>query len=129
MLGEVIGPEQSAFIKDRQILDNFLVANELIHFMKSSGNKSFLFKVNFQKTFDTVSWNYLDFVLSFMNFGKKKKKKNGDPRSVLAYSLIEFLSWSMTTLYQRFLLQEVYNKVTLYPHFCTLMNLKVFLAS
>jgi hypothetical protein len=51
---EVISDHQTAFIKGRQILDNVLIANEAIHFLKKRKGKGYLFKLDFHKAFDSV---------------------------------------------------------------------------
>ncbi|GKB92256.1 putative RNA-directed DNA polymerase, partial [Tanacetum coccineum] len=57
VIGSVIGPNQSAFIKGRQILDGCLVANEFIRMSMLEDQPLLLFKVDFEKTFDYVNWN------------------------------------------------------------------------
>lgn len=69
VMGELIGPSQFAFLKGRQILDCSLVANEVIELVKSRGEGCLMFKVNFEKAYDSISWKYLDVVLSKMGFG------------------------------------------------------------
>nr|KAJ0194091.1 hypothetical protein LSAT_V11C800426490 [Lactuca sativa] len=67
----VISPTQSAFIKDRYILDGPLIVNEVISWLRKSKSKAFLFKVDFEKAFDCLNWDYLDSVMEQMNFGGK----------------------------------------------------------
>jgi hypothetical protein len=67
----LVGPEQSAFISNRQILDGPLVLNEVVDWIKKKKKKIMLFKVDFAKAFDTVAWNYLLKCLEFMGFGNK----------------------------------------------------------
>lgn len=62
---------QSAFIKNRQIMDGTLIANELVDEAKSEHKETFLFKVDFENTFDLVSWDFLDYMLSRMGFPLK----------------------------------------------------------
>ncbi|XP_071700091.1 uncharacterized protein [Rutidosis leptorrhynchoides] len=54
----LVGFEQSAFIKGRNILDGVLVANESLKFLKSKHIKSMLFKVDFEKAFDSLNWDF-----------------------------------------------------------------------
>lgn len=64
----VIGVEQSAFLKGRRILDGQLMVSELISWYKKI--KKFLnFKVGFEKTYDSVNWDYQDQIMQFMGFG------------------------------------------------------------
>ena len=54
VIGEVISPTQTAFIKGRQIMDGPLIVNELISWAKRTQKKLFLLKVDFEKAFDNV---------------------------------------------------------------------------
>ncbi|XP_071713279.1 uncharacterized protein [Rutidosis leptorrhynchoides] len=56
---ELVGSEQSAFIKGRFILDGALIANETLDFLKSSKQKGLIFKVDFEKASDYLNWDYL----------------------------------------------------------------------
>lgn len=68
ILPDVIGVEQSTFLKGRRILDGQLMVSELISWYKKI--KKFLnFKVGFEKTYDSVSWDYQDQIMQFMGFG------------------------------------------------------------
>ena len=67
-IGEVISESQSAFIKGRQILDGILVANEIVDEARKTKKELILFKVDFEKAYDTVDWSYLDEVMSKMGF-------------------------------------------------------------
>ncbi|GJX30506.1 putative RNA-directed DNA polymerase, eukaryota, reverse transcriptase zinc-binding domain protein [Tanacetum coccineum] len=69
VLDKLVSPTQSAFISGRQILDGPLMVSEIIEWYKKRNKKLMIFKVDFEKAFDSVSWNYLDFILSQMGFG------------------------------------------------------------
>jgi len=60
VIGRVISDSQSAFIKGRQILDGILVANEIVDEARKLQKELLLFKVDFEKAYDTVDWGYLD---------------------------------------------------------------------
>ncbi|GJU54017.1 putative RNA-directed DNA polymerase [Tanacetum coccineum] len=55
----------------RQILDGSLIANEIVNFVKEKKINLLLFKVDFEKAFDSVNWNFLLDTMSQMNFGPK----------------------------------------------------------
>ncbi|GJV51226.1 RNA-directed DNA polymerase, eukaryota, reverse transcriptase zinc-binding domain protein [Tanacetum coccineum] len=61
-------PKQTAFIKGRQILDDPLLVNELVDWYKKKKKKMMILKIDFEKAFDSISWDYLDNMLEFMNF-------------------------------------------------------------
>ncbi|KAK9057871.1 hypothetical protein SSX86_022710 [Deinandra increscens subsp. villosa] len=67
----VISQEQSAFVKNRQILDGPLLLNEILDYAHGKKLKLLLFKVDFAKAYDTVSWDSLDAMMKFMGFGPK----------------------------------------------------------
>ncbi|GJY66889.1 RNA-directed DNA polymerase, eukaryota [Tanacetum coccineum] len=73
-IDSVISPNQSAFIKGRQILDGFLIANEIIRMDKLKDQNLLIFKVDFEKAFDSVNWNSLLDVMRKMGFGLKWRK-------------------------------------------------------
>ncbi|KAL4589627.1 hypothetical protein LXL04_002535 [Taraxacum kok-saghyz] len=68
-IGSVIGEMQTAFIKGRNILDGPLIANEMYAWAKRSKCKAFLFKVDFDKAFDSINWGYLDSVTPPNQYG------------------------------------------------------------
>ncbi|GAU23785.1 hypothetical protein TSUD_26930 [Trifolium subterraneum] len=68
IIGNVVSEAQSAFIKGRQILDGILIANEVVDDAKRIGKDLLLFKVDFEKAYDSVDWSYLNEVMSKMNF-------------------------------------------------------------
>jgi len=68
VIGLVISDAQSAFIKGRQILDGILVANEIVDEARKSHKDLLLFKVDFEKAYDSVDWGYLEEVMYKMGF-------------------------------------------------------------
>ncbi|PNX60194.1 cysteine-rich receptor-like protein kinase, partial [Trifolium pratense] len=54
VMGSVISESQTAFVKDRQILDGILVANEVVDEARKSKKELLLFKVDFEKAYDSV---------------------------------------------------------------------------
>lgn len=74
VLGGIINEVQSAFIKDRQILDGPFILNEVLSWCKRKKKQSLLFKVDFEKAYDSVRWDFLDDVLSKFGFGEKWRK-------------------------------------------------------
>ncbi|KAL4284755.1 hypothetical protein GQ457_16G025230 [Hibiscus cannabinus] len=63
---DIIG--EIAFIQGKQITDCGLIANEIIDDIKSRKRATIVFKVDFQKTYDTVDWDFLDSILTKMSF-------------------------------------------------------------
>jgi len=56
VIGSVIAEEQSAFVKNRQILDGILIANEMVDEAHRLKKELLLFKVDFEKAYDSVDW-------------------------------------------------------------------------
>ncbi|XP_026419678.1 uncharacterized protein LOC113315627 [Papaver somniferum] len=73
VLDEIIAPNQSAFIPKRQIVDNIVIAHEMLHTMNTSkSKKGFLaLKLDLSKSFDKMEWNFI--VKIFKNFGFSDK--------------------------------------------------------
>ncbi|KAJ9557995.1 hypothetical protein OSB04_012609 [Centaurea solstitialis] len=71
VIGKLISNPQSAFIKGRSILDGILIANEVVDYVRKKKRKSFIFKVDFEKAYDSVEWSFLLDCLRKMGFGEK----------------------------------------------------------
>jgi len=67
VIGSVVSEVQSAFVKNRQILARTLIANEVVDEARKL-KKELLFKVYFEKAYDSVNWGYLDEVMGIMSF-------------------------------------------------------------
>ncbi|XP_071690820.1 uncharacterized protein [Rutidosis leptorrhynchoides] len=63
--------EQNAFLGSRYILDGALVANEVVEDLKRKKKHGLIFKVDFEKAFDSLNWDYLLEVMICMGFGTK----------------------------------------------------------
>lgn len=71
MLQLCINQKQSAFVLERMIHENALIAHELLHYLQSSQNgpnKGFIAKLNMSKAYDRIDWNFLEAVLVKMGF-------------------------------------------------------------
>ncbi|XP_071728879.1 uncharacterized protein [Rutidosis leptorrhynchoides] len=71
VIPNLVGFEQSAFIKGRNILDGALIASESLDFLKRKKARSILFKVDFEKAFDFLSWDFLLEIMEKIGFGSK----------------------------------------------------------
>ncbi|GJR29918.1 RNA-directed DNA polymerase, eukaryota [Tanacetum coccineum] len=71
VLPYLISDVQSAFVSNRQILDGPFILNELISWCKHKKFNGMIFKVDFEKAFDSVKWDYLDETLKAFGFGQK----------------------------------------------------------
>ena len=71
VMGEVISDSQQAFIQRRQILDAVLIASEALDSRLKDNMSGLLFKMDIEKIFDHVNWDFLMDVMSKMRFGHK----------------------------------------------------------
>nr|GEX31496.1 RNA-directed DNA polymerase, eukaryota, reverse transcriptase zinc-binding domain protein [Tanacetum cinerariifolium] len=71
VLGDIVDEVQSAFIADRQILDGPFILNETLQWCKLKKKPSLIFKVDFEKAYDSVRWDFLDDILRKFGFGDK----------------------------------------------------------
>nr|GEV80291.1 sugar transport protein 13 [Tanacetum cinerariifolium] len=68
-LKTLVNLNQLAFIPRRSISDNILLTQELMHnYHLDSGAPRCAFKVNIQKAYDTVDWNFLRMILKGFGF-------------------------------------------------------------
>nr|GEU86184.1 RNA-directed DNA polymerase, eukaryota, reverse transcriptase zinc-binding domain protein [Tanacetum cinerariifolium] len=71
VIGNLVNDDQSAFIANREILDGPFILNELIHWGKAKKKETMIFKVDFEKDFDSVCWDFLEDVLKNFGFGSR----------------------------------------------------------
>ncbi|KAM0878358.1 hypothetical protein ACQ4PT_034930 [Festuca glaucescens] len=68
---ELVGANQTAFIRNRCIQDNFLLVKESAKLLHRRKISSFLLKVDMAKAFDSLSWPFLLSVLRQRGFGPR----------------------------------------------------------
>lgn len=74
VLPNIISRYQSAFVPGRSILDNVLIAFEIIHFMrrKSKGKQgNVALKIDISKAYDRLDWNYLRLIMLKLGFSSR----------------------------------------------------------
>ena len=70
VLNKVISKSQSVFIKGRQILDPILIANECLDSRQRFGEPGVMCKMDLQKAYDHVNWDFLLYMLRRSGFGR-----------------------------------------------------------
>ncbi|KAL4313144.1 hypothetical protein GQ457_01G007670 [Hibiscus cannabinus] len=73
-INEVVGDTQFAFIQGKQITDCALIANEVVEDVRKKKKFAVVFKADFQKTYDTIDWDFLDLIMGKMGFRCKWRK-------------------------------------------------------
>ena len=83
VMSKLVNIAQNAFVAGRQILDASLIANEVIDSIAKKKDKGILYKLDIEKAYDTLNWNFLPSSLQKMGFGER---------------WIEWIKWCITTV-------------------------------
>lgn len=74
VFGKIISETQSTFLFDRQILHGILIAKEIMDEARRKNKEVHMFKVDFEKSYDLVDWNFLDYVMAKIGFHEKWRR-------------------------------------------------------
>ena len=67
----MVGPSQHAFAQGRQIMDASLIANECIDHYLRTNHLGILCKLDIEKAYDHISWEFVMAILEKMGFPSK----------------------------------------------------------
>ncbi|KAA0056910.1 LINE-1 retrotransposable element ORF2 protein [Cucumis melo var. makuwa] len=67
-LPDTISGNQLTFVKNRQITYAILMANEAIDYWKVKKTKGFILKLDIEKAFNKLNWDFIDFMLEKKNY-------------------------------------------------------------
>ncbi|XP_074270950.1 uncharacterized protein LOC141594862 [Silene latifolia] len=70
IMDDLVGPFQSAFVPNRSIADNIVIAQEILHVInhRNYGKEGLMtVKANMSKAYGTLNWNFIRGVLSSLN--------------------------------------------------------------
>ncbi|KAK3230652.1 hypothetical protein Dsin_002533 [Dipteronia sinensis] len=71
VMNSVIGENQMAFIQNRQLVDSYVIAEEIIHNWRKEMEGGLIVKIDFEKAYDSVDFQFLDSMMEGMGFGYK----------------------------------------------------------
>lgn len=71
VIPNIISLNQSGFIEGRQILDPVLIANEFVDFYRTQKKSGWILKLDIEKAFDRMNWDFLVVVLNMKGFGSR----------------------------------------------------------
>lgn len=81
VLDSIISSHQSAFLSGRSIIDNMMLSQDLVRdYHRKGGGACCLMKLDIQKAYDSLDWNFLKQVMHGLNFPE------------------QFISWIFTCL-------------------------------
>ena len=83
VMSKLVNTSQNAFVAGRQILDASLIANVVIDSITKKKEKGILCKLDIEKAYDTLNWNFLLSSLQKMGFGER---------------WFEWIKWCITTV-------------------------------
>jgi len=68
VIEKVIDGSQSAFLSNRGLLDSVLVVNEVVDDLKRRKKRGVIVKLDFEKAYDSVSWEFLFYMMGRLGF-------------------------------------------------------------
>lgn len=74
VVSSVIPENQSDFAGNKHILDSILILNKTVDFVNRGKQKEIVFKVNFEKAYNSVVWDFVNDMMRGVNFHWKWRK-------------------------------------------------------
>lgn len=74
VIRKVISETQHAFVGERQITDASFIANEVVDARMKSGISGLLCKLDIEKAYNHVNWDFLMYMMERLGFGAKWRK-------------------------------------------------------
>ena len=70
-MDKIINKSQNAFIKKRNIMDGVMALHEILHDTKQKKQEGLVLKLDFEKVYDKINWEFLMECLIQRGFPKK----------------------------------------------------------
>ena len=74
VLDDLINRDQTGFIKGRSLVENIRVIYDIMKFTEEQQIPGLILLIDFEKAFDSLSWNYLHKALQHLNFGESVRQ-------------------------------------------------------
>ena len=71
VMDKVISKSQNAFVEGRQILDDVLIANEIVDSAMRRKESGLVCNLDIEKAYDSINWDFLFQVMGRMGFGTR----------------------------------------------------------
>ena len=90
LLDKMVDSAQVAFVPSRCIMENIMLAQEIVHnFIHMKRKKGFLgVKIDFQKAYDRMKWRFIQWVLKAFGFNEQFTNLIQQCLSTIYYSLL-----------------------------------------
>lgn len=109
----LIDERQFAFVGGRSMLERVIVANEVVHEAKRKKKPTLIFKVDYEKAYDSIKRSFLFYMLKRMGFNERWIMWI---RGCLESSSISVLVNGSLT--EEFKMRRAFDKETLWRLFC-----------
>jgi len=70
-MNKIIDFRQSAFLEGRSLMDNVSIVNEVLEEMKRKKKSCMVFKMDYEKAYDSVHWDFIYYMLGRLGFYEK----------------------------------------------------------
>lgn len=71
VMDKLVSPNHSIFLKIRLLVYEVIIVNEFVDLAKMVKKSFLVFKVDFNKAYDSGNWSFLDYMLSRFDFNDK----------------------------------------------------------
>jgi len=68
ILPYIISKEKAGYMEGRKIMDNVILAHQVIHSLKITKTPGILIKLDLSKNFDIINWQYMHSLLEAFTF-------------------------------------------------------------